>query len=151
MTKSIRLTGFLVSVLLLGILTTQCRQKEITLAPNIEKLIGTWRLVEPDSAYAVTLTFALDTDHPPHDVTSFKVSGKAAVNNYSLRMVAAIDGMLSSDNLLTTEIGASPQIMVFEKNYFRGLNATVRYDLPAENRLRLYYGGLQPGVLIYQK
>ncbi len=151
MTKSIRLTGFLVSALLLGVLTTQCRQPEVALAPNIEKLIGTWRLVEPDSAYAVTLTFALDTDNPPHDVTSFKVNGKSAVNTYSLRMIAAIDGMLSADNLVTTEIAGGDQVMAFEKNYFRGLNGTVRYDFTPENRLRLYYGGSQPGVLIYQK
>ena len=132
-------------------LLTQCRQKETVLAPNIAKLVGTWRLIEPDSTYAVTLTFALDMDHPPHDVTSFKVNGKAAVNTYSLRMVAAIDGMLSSDNLAHTEIAGGTKPMAFEKTYFDGLNATVRYDLPTENRLRLYYGGSTPGVLIYQK
>ena len=139
---------FLVSILLL---LTQCGTKEVTLAPQITNLIGTWWLVEPDSSYAVTLEFAYDTANPPHDVTPFLSSGKSPINDYTLRLFATIDGMMSADDLSSTKRGGTPEAMNFEQTYYKNLRAVVRYELKADNRLRLYHGGDLPHVLVYEK
>jgi hypothetical protein len=140
-----------VTALLFLILTAQCSKKESVVAPNIAALVGTWRLIEPDSTYGVTLQFAYDNRNPPQDVTPFNASGKAAVNGYTLRLFATLDGTLSADNLGSTDMAGSPQAMQFEQAYFDKLNTVARFDQPAPNRLRLYHGGKQPGVLVYQK
>jgi hypothetical protein len=140
----------LVSLLLL-LLTCQCSQKETVLAPQITNLIGTWRLIEPDSSYAVTLRFAYDTANPPHDVTPFKASGKSSVNDYTVNLFATLDGMLSADELASTKVAGSPQAMAFEQIYLTNLKAVVRYELTSDNQLRLLHGGTQPHVLVYRK
>lgn len=130
---------------------SQCGSSEPKLAPKIAELIGTWQLVEPDSTYAVTLTFALDTNNPPHDITSFKASGKSSVNEYNLNLFAAIDGMMLADQLGSTKIAGSPDAMQFEQTYFTNLRATARFELPTPNQLRVYHGGSLPRVLVYKK
>ena len=142
-----RITG---SLLVLCI-TLQCSHKEIVLAPKIAGLVGTWQLIEPDSTYSVTLKFALDTENPPLDITPFKASGKASINDYTLRSFATIDGTMSGDNLTSTKTDGSPEAMTFEQVYFANLQASARYELPTENRLRLYHGGPQPGVFVFKK
>ncbi len=131
--------------------TTQCGTKETTLAPQITNLIGTWRLVEPDSAYAVTLQFAYDTANPPQDITPFLASGKSPINEYTLRLFATIDGMMSADNLSSTKRGGTPEAMNFEQTYYTKLKSVARYELTNDNRLRLYHGGNLPRVLVYEK
>lgn len=140
----------IVSLLLL-LFMTQCSQKETTVAPQIAKLVGTWQLTQPDSLYAVTLVFAYDTDNPPHDVTPFLASGKSSVNDYTLRLFATLDGMLSADNLADTKRSGSPQAMAFEHTYFTNLKAAVRYELTTDTELKLYHGGQQPHVMVYKK
>lgn len=140
-----------IAACLLLLFTAQCSEKESVVAPNIAALIGTWRLVEPDSTYSVTLQFAYDTQNPPQDVTPFNASGKSSVNTYNVRLFATIDGTLSSDKLGSTEVAGTPKAMLFERTYFDGLKAVARYELSTQNRLHLYHGGPQPGVLVYQK
>ena len=137
--------------LLLLLVTSRCGQKETVLAPQITNFIGTWRLIEPDSSYVVTLQFAYDTANPPHDVTPFLASGKASVNDYTLRLFATLDGMLSADDLISTKKAGTTAAMTFEQTYLMNLQAVVRYKLTADNRLELYHGGAQPHVLVYEK
>ena len=137
--------------LFLLLVTSQCSQRETVLAPQITNLIGTWRLIEPDSSYAVTLQFTYDTANPPHDVTPFLASGKSSVNEYTLRLFATLDGMLSADDLSSTKKAGTTAAMTFEQTYFTNLQAAARYKLTAANRLELYHGGAQPHVLVYEK
>lgn len=141
--------GF-VFICLLFVLS-QCSRSEPELAPKIAQLIGTWQLVGPDSTYAVTLTFALDTDNPPHDITSFKASGKSSVNEYNLNLFAAIDGMMLADQLGSTKIAGSPAAMQFEQIYFTNLKAAARYELPTANQLLIYHGGSLPRLLTFKR
>lgn len=145
-----RTTGVVIASLLL-LLLTQCGPKESVVAPNVAALVGTWQLIEPDSSYSVTLQFAYDTRNPPQDITPFNGSGKASVNTYTLRLFATLDGTMSADNLANTDMAGSPQAMQFEKTYFGSLSAVARYELPTQNRLRIYHGGQQPGVLVYKR
>ena len=149
--KLVRAVGLVMSSLMLLLMMTQCSHEEPVLAPNIKSLIGTWRLVEPDSTYGATLKFALDTANPPLDITPFDGSGKASVNSYTLRLYATLDGTLSADHLGYTTTGGSPEAMKFEQTYFKNLNAVARFDLPGPNRLRVYHGGEQPHVMEYEK
>ena len=107
--------------------------------------------VEPDSTYSVTLIFALDTANPPHDVTPFLASGKSSVNTYTVRLFATIDGTLSADNLGSTKIAGDPSATKFEQRYFTNLKAVVRYELASPSKLRLYHGGEEPHVMVYEK
>ncbi|AUD05631.1 META domain-containing protein [Spirosoma pollinicola] len=137
--------------LLILFLASQCRQKESVVAPQIAKLIGTWQLAEPDSAYATTLRFAYDTANPPHDVTPFKASGKTAVNDYTVNMFATLDGMLSADELVSSKVAGSAEAMAFELAYFTNLKAVVRYEITSDNQLHLIHGGAQPHLLVYKR
>ena len=137
--------------LLLVLLLAQCRDEEVVLSPKITNLIGTWRLAQSDSAYAVTLKFAYDEANPPHDVTPFLVNGMSSVNDYNIRFFAAIDGMMTTSNLSSTKKGGSTAAMQFEQTYFDNLRAVVRYELPTYNQLRLYHGGTEPHVLLYDR
>jgi hypothetical protein len=138
-------------LLLMTLVMSQCTKSEPELSPKIAELIGTWQLIESDSAYAVTLTFALDTENPPHDITSFKASGKSSVNEYNLNLFAAIDGMMLADQFGSTKVAGSPAAMQFEQQYFKNLKAAARYELPTPYQLRVYHGGDLPRVLVYKK
>ena len=143
-------TGAVILASLL-LLLDGCHREELVLAPAIVSLVGTWRLIEPDSTYGVTLTIDLDTKNPPHDVTPFLASGKSPTNEYTLQLFAAIDGMMSSANLSSTKRGGTQQALTFEKRYYVNLRAAARYELPALNQLRLHHGGEPPYVMVYEK
>lgn len=128
-----------------------CKSKDIVLSPKIASLVGTWRLVEPDSSYPVTLVFALDTDNPPLDITPFLANGKSSVNDYSVRLFATIDGMMSADGLGSTKKAGSLEATAFEQRYFTNLRAVVRFDLVTPDRLRLQHGGESPHFMIYER
>lgn len=133
------------------LLMTQCGSDNREVAPGVAKLVGTWQLVGPDSAYAVTLVLALDTAKPPKDVIHFIANGKSTINTYGGFLSAAVDGLMVFTDVNSTKIGGSPDATNVEQTYFTDLRAVVRYELQADNRLRLYYGGNSPGVLIYKK
>lgn len=128
-----------------------CRSKDIVLAPQIANLVGTWKLVEPDSSYAVTLVFALDTANPPLDITPFLASGKSSVNDYNVRLFATIDGVMSAENLGSTEKAGTPEATKFEERYFKNLKAVVRFEMLTPDRLRLQHGGESPYAMIYRR
>ncbi|WP_020605831.1 META domain-containing protein [Spirosoma spitsbergense] len=128
-----------------------CRSKDVILAPQIANLVGTWRLVEPDSSYTVTLIFALDTANPPLDITPFLANGKSSVNDYSVRLFATIDGMMSAENLGSTKKAGTPEANKFEQRYFTNLKAVVRFDMITPDKLRLQHGGESPHVMIYER
>lgn len=140
-----------VAACLLLLFTTQCSKKDLSVPPTIAALIGTWQLIEPDSTYGVTLQFAYDPRNPPQDITPFNAGGKSAVNAYTVRLFATIDGTLTADKLGSTEIAGSPKAMQFEQTYYANLKAVARYELSTQTQLRLYHGGQQPGVLVYEK
>lgn len=137
--------------LLIVLLASQCSQKEAVVAPKIASLIGTWKLIDPDSPYDVTLTFAYDSANPPHDITPFLANGKASINTYTLRLFATLDGMLVADNLASTYVSGSPEAMTFEQAYLTNLKAVVRYDVTSDDYLRVYHAGAQPHVMIYKR
>lgn len=137
--------------LLLIVSMTGCGKEEVELSPKITNLIGKWRLTEPSSAYGVTLEFTYDSANPPHDVTPFLVNGMSSVNDYNIRFFAAIDGMMTTSNLSSTKKGGSTDAMQFEQTYFENLRAVVRYELPTDNQLRIYHGGSEPHLLIYER
>ena len=128
-----------------------CRSKDVILAPQIANLVGTWRLVDPDSSYTVTLVFALDTANPPLDITPFLAHGKSSVNDYNVRLFATIDGMMSAENLGSTKKAGTPEATKFEQRYFTNLRAVVRFDLITPDKLRLQHGGESPHVMIYER
>lgn len=138
-------------ILLVAGVLMQCHQQEPVLAPNIASLVGTWRLVEPASTYDVMLTIELDTKNPPHDITPFLVNGKSSVNEYTIRLFAAVDGMMSASNLSQTKRAGTPEAITFEEQYLANLKAVVRFEQPAPNQLRLLHGGTQPHLLVYEK
>lgn len=140
-----------IAFLLLLLLTSQCSQKEAVVAPKIATLIGTWRLVQPDSSYAVTLAFAYDSANPPHDITPFLANGKSSVNTYTLRLFATLDGVLVAENLASTNVAGPSDAMAFEQAYFTNLKAAVRYEVTTNDQLRLYHGGAQPHVMVYER
>lgn len=137
--------------LLILFLASQCSQKEAIVAPKIATLIGTWQLIDADSSYAVTLTFAYDSANPPHDITPFLANGKAAVNTYTLRLFATLDGVLVADNLASTYVSGPQEAMAFEQAYLTNLKAAVRYDVTKDDHLRVYHAGAQPHVMEYKR
>lgn len=137
--------------MLVVLMLTQCRPDKREVAPSVAKLVGTWRLAGPDSTYAVTLVLALDTANPPNDIIHFEASGQSAVNTYTGFLSAAVDGLMVVTGIGSTKLAGPPEATRTEQAYFTNLRAVVRYDLPADNQLRLYYGGDKPGVLVYKK
>lgn len=128
-----------------------CKSKDVILAPQIASLVGTWQLVEPDSSYAVTLVFTLDTANPPLDITPFLASGNSSVNDYNVRLFATIDGMMSAENLGSTQRAGTSDATKFEERYFTNLKAVVRFDMITPDRLRLQHGGESPHVMTYKR
>ena len=133
------------------LLIVQCSSDKREVAPGVAKLVGTWQLIEPHSPYENTLLLALDTANPPNDVIHFKVNGKSAINTYHGFLSAAVDGMMVFTGIGSTRMGGSPEALHVEQTYLNSLKAVVRYELPTDNRLRLYHGGEIPGVLVYNK
>ena len=134
-------------------LMAQCSQEKREVAPSVAKLVGTWQLIEiePDSSYAVTLRLALDTANPPNDIIHFEASGQSAINTYTAFLSAAVDGYMVVTSVGSTKMAGPPKAMTAEQAYFANLRAVVRYELPTDNQLRLYYGGDKAGVLAYKK
>lgn len=133
------------------LLMTQCSREEREIAPAVAKLVGTWQLAGPDSSYAVTLLLALDTANPPNDIIHFKASGQSGINSYNAFLSAAVDGLMVFTSVNATKMADPPPTTQVEQTYLTNLRAVVRYDLPSDNQLRLYYGGDKPGVLVYRR
>ncbi|GAB3546721.1 META domain-containing protein [Spirosoma fluminis] len=137
-------------VVLLAVLQG-CSTDEPVVAQQVQPLIGKWQLVEPDSTFEATLDLVVDPNNPPVDITPFNATGKLAVNTYKARLFASADGKSSVDRISHTEVGGTTQAMQFEQVYLANLGAVVRYEVTAQQQLRLYHGGTKPGVLVYKK
>ncbi|MBC3783631.1 META domain-containing protein [Spirosoma utsteinense] len=129
----------------------QCNQEKREVAPSVAKLAGTWQLLGPDSTYATTLVFALDTANPPNDIIHFSAAGKAAVNTYNGFLSAAVDGLMIFTSVGSTKIAGPPAAMQFEQLYLASLREVVRFELPTDSQLRLLHGGEKPGILVYKR
>ncbi len=142
------------------LLFTACQPEEVSVSTQFEQLVGEWRLVEPASAYAVTMNIAVDASVSTiAGVRAYMFTGRAPVNTYFQRVTFS-DGThpeagpartASVGGVVATKIGGSPEATQFEQTYFTNLRAVNRYELTNQNRLRLHYGGTQPGVLVYEK
>lgn len=146
------MTNILIAMLCVLMLTTGCRRdNDPVVPPKVAQLTGTWKLVSQPSAYAVTLTFELDTANPPRDITPFRASGESSVNTYNARMSAAVDGTILFYQLGSTKKAGAPAAMQFEQTYLTSLQAVVRYEFTSPTQLVLRYGGETPGTLLYDK
>jgi META domain len=133
------------------LLLTQCSQEKREVAPSVARLVGTWQLVGPDSSYATTLVFALDTANPPNDIIHFSAAGKSAINTYNGFLSAAVDGLMVFTGVGSTKIAGPPAAMQFEQTYLNNLRGVVRFELPTDSQLRLLHGGENPGTLVYKR
>lgn len=133
------------------LLLTRCSPDRREVPPSVAKLVGAWQLTGPDSSYAVTLRLALNPANPPKDITHFEASGQSAVNSYNAFLSAAVDGLMVVTSVNATERGGPLPAMQAEQTYFTNLRAVVRYDMPSDNQLRLYFGGVKPGVLAFRR
>ncbi|GAB3766222.1 META domain-containing protein [Spirosoma pomorum] len=133
------------------LLLTQCRSGGTEIDPTMARLMGDWQLNNSTPFNPITLTIALDTANPPHDITPFLASGKGLLNKYTARFYASIDGKISADTFSNTEISGSSETIQAEQAYFDQLARIVRYQLVSENELVLYYGGSQSGSLTFKK
>lgn len=120
---------------------------------DVNQLTGTWKLIQP-GGFNVTLiieSVAQTGDSLPDK--AMKVSGESAVNVYSaaLSYEAVDQPKISIASIASTKRGGSPEAMQFEQTYFANLRVVNRYELTANNRLRLHYTGAEPGVLLYEK
>ena len=133
------------------LLLAQCSQGKLEVPPSIQKLVGTWQLTEPDSTYAVTLVFALDTANPPRDITHFLANGKSSINTYNAFLSAGVDGFMVVTDVVSTQIGGSPDATQREQTYLNSLRNVVQFKMPTDNLLRLLHGGTKPGTLVYKR
>ena len=146
-------TGLLVGIVTLLMSFSGCEREEVNQPVNIAGLVGNWKLIEPGS-FDVTLVIepvAQTWEKLP--VQLLGLSGKSAVNTYNSSLSCKDR---SKPEIIISEIGAtkmagSSEAMQFEKAYFANLKAVNRYELTSNNRLRLYYDGMQPGTLVYEK
>ena len=119
---------------------------------SVKQVLGNWKLVQPASNFATTLTVEVDqySGGTASGIYSFRLSGKAAVNTYftSARLPNWATGSVEVDGVSTTKVGGSKEAMQFEQTYYANLKAVTRYELTDKNQLKLYNDG---GVLIYEK
>lgn len=136
----------------LFVLLSGCsKDKEPVVALKVVPLIGTWQLISPDSSYGITLSFVVDRNNPPVDVTPFIVDGRSSVNTYNGRIYAAADGMMYTSSLGSTKVAGTSAAMQFEETYLANLKTVARFEVTAQDQLRLYHGGDKPGILIYAR
>lgn len=146
------LTGMLVSA-------AGCEEKETILPPDADRLEGEWQLAEPTSTYVVTLRFTdkkrfVDALKTP---VTYQLAGRASVNQYfataSIGAGARYDteSQFSVSTIGATKMAGPPEAMAFETDYFQKLGKVERYELTNRNQLKLYYGGENPGLLVYEK
>lgn len=142
----------LVAFLLLSAST--CQPGETVISPvDVEQIAGSWKLIKP-LGYDVTLVIerGFQTwEREPDKV--FKLSGKSSVNLYtsSLSYENRNDSRVTVGTIGSTKMAGPPEAMQFEQSYYTSLQAVTRYELTNQNRLRLYYGTSESGVLEYEK
>lgn len=134
------------------LLLCQCKQGTVEPPPTIAALVGTWTLIQPDSAASTTLVFSLDTANPPHDIVSFYVQGKGLQNTYKGRMYATIDGTMQIQELTETilaDLGSTAHQI--DRSYLTKLGSTARFNQLPDGTLQLFFGSPSSGILAYKK
>lgn len=133
-------------------LLCQCKQGTVEPPPTVAALVGTWTLMQPDSAASTTLSFALDTANPPHDIVSFHVQGKGLQNTYKGRMYATVDGTMQIQELTETasaDLGQTARQI--DRLYLTKLGSTARFNQLPDGTLQLFFGSPSSGTLAYKK
>lgn len=126
--------------------------KEEVLPPGSGELVGSWQLIEPGSAYKITLTIERDAQSG-----NYRLLGQSSVNQYFATVanpalsVSSTANLFSIQNLGSTKMAGPVEAMQFEQTYFTNLRAVKRYELTNQNKLRLFYEGDSSGVLIYDR
>ena len=131
-----------------------CRQEK-PVEPNadaVQQVLGSWKLVQPASNFALTLNVDVDqySGGTASGIYALKLTGKAAVNSYftSARLIDWSTGHIEVAEVGTTQLAGSAEAMQVELTYYTNLKAVSRYELTDKNRLRLYHSG---GLLVYEK
>ncbi|WP_234736293.1 META domain-containing protein [Tellurirhabdus bombi] len=136
------------------------RNEEAVIPSDASKLAGKWKLVGPSSAYTVTLQLTTDsTVVTIPEVLAYQLNGRSSVNSYFSKGTFAHlsetgnpnQGQASVGVIGATKMAGPPEAMQFETAYFNNLKAVNRFELTNQNRLKLFYGGEQPGVLTYER
>ncbi len=134
------------------LLLCQCKQGTVEPPPTIAALIGTWTLMQPDSAASTTLSFSLDTANPPHDIVSFYVQGEGLRNTYKGRMYATVDGTMQIQELTyTASTDLAPAAHQIDRLYLTKLGSTARFNQLPDSTLQLFFGSPSSGTLSYKK
>ena len=134
------------------LLLCQCKQDTVELPPTVAALVGTWTLMQPDSAASTTLVFSLDTANPPHDIVSFYVKGKGLQNTYTGRMYATVDGTMQLQELTqTASIDLASAVDQINRLYLTKLGSTARFNQLPDGTLQLFFGSPSSGKLSYKK
>lgn len=142
------------SVLLLG----SCRSGDAVKPTGSSALVGDWKLIDPNSAYTVTLRI----EEQPVQLAgfdSFKVSGRAAVNAYFAEANISKGPSIESGeagtggigNLGVTQVAGTTDAMRYEDTYFARLRSVNRAEVTSTGLLQLTYTAVTPGILIYQR
>ena len=134
------------------------KEEEVIPAASASVLAGNWLLIEPASAYTVTLEIT-DIKSVFNENYGVRLSGQSSVNQYSgtgsfsqrPSIESGPTGTGSVGVLASTKIGGPPAAMQFEDTYFARLRAVNFAGLVGTNRLHLRYGGTSPGVLVYKR
>ncbi|HEY0111090.1 MAG TPA: META domain-containing protein [Fibrella sp.] len=140
--------------------TAGCSQKKDDIVPASEAslIAGDWVLIEPASAYTVTLRIS-DTGSSFIEHYGVQLTGRSSVNMYFASAAfskrpsieSGPTGRGSVSNLGATKMAGSPEAMRFETDYFNHLAAVNKAELIGSDRLRLSYGGSVPGALVYKR
>ncbi len=139
------------------LITAACKPEETVVPAEPEQLAGDWKLIEPVSTYQISLRLAQDTATLSVIPFGFRLSGESSINCYSGVFSYNAGNLMDARSQVaisrfgSTQRGGSSEAMQFEQVYFTHLRAANRYDLTDQNHLRLYYGGAQPGVLVYNR
>ncbi len=140
--------------------TTGCSQRKDDIVPASEAslIAGDWVLIDPASAYTVTLRIT-DTGSAFIEHYGVQLTGRSSVNMYFASAAfskrpsieSGPTGTGSVSNLGATKMAGSAEAMQFETDYFNHLAAVNKAELVGSDRLRLSYGGTAPGALVYKR
>lgn len=145
---------------LIAFFVSGCSQKKDTVIPATDSnaMAGNWILIEPISAYSITLSIKSTTPQLA-GFYSLQLMGRSAVNAYfatanfsqgpSIESGEAGTGGVSG--IGATKMAGPPEAMRVENDYFTKLAEVNRAELVGIDRLGLSYGGLTPGVLVYKR
>lgn len=141
------------------LLVAGCSPKEAAApAGSADAITGNWVLIDPASAYTVTLRVE-DGSLQMAGSYSLQLTGKAPVNMYFAAarfsegpsIESGPTGTGSVSDLGGTKMAGPPAAMQFEADYLAHLGAVNKAEVVGASRLELSYGGAVPGELAYKR